>query len=94
VVHNVESLMWLGAAADDTPVTDKWLTVTGAVKSAQTFVCPLGTSFGDLGRRTGDVTCLRECKYRVASPVVASRVVKNTVSDPPGHVTQQLVLRS
>lgn len=47
VVHNVESLAWLADAMDGWPVTDKVLTVNGAVAEPKTFSVPLGTSFQD-----------------------------------------------
>ncbi|MHB9144773.1 MAG: 4Fe-4S dicluster domain-containing protein [Symbiobacteriia bacterium] len=43
VVQNVETLANLAAALAGTPVTEKWVTVTGAVRQAQTVRVPIGT---------------------------------------------------
>jgi Na+-translocating ferredoxin:NAD+ oxidoreductase RnfC subunit len=56
VVHNVESLLWLADAAEGRAVTDKWLTVAGAVAEPKTFVAPLGTPFADLVEFCGGPT--------------------------------------
>ncbi|MBI5831087.1 MAG: SLBB domain-containing protein [Armatimonadetes bacterium] len=56
VVHNVESLLWLANAADGLPVTDKWLTVTGAVAQPRTFTVPVGTPFSALLEFCGGAT--------------------------------------
>ena len=56
VVHNVESLLWLAEAADGRPVTEKWLTVTGAVASPKTFTTPVGTPFSALLEFCGGAT--------------------------------------
>lgn len=56
VVHNVESLLWLADAAEGRPAVDKFLTVTGAVATPQTFVAPLGTRFSELLEFCGGVT--------------------------------------
>lgn len=56
VVHNVESLAWLADAAEGRPVTEKWLTVTGAVAEPKTFVTPLGLSLQELIDFCGGVT--------------------------------------
>ncbi|MBP2641989.1 MAG: putative NADH:ubiquinone oxidoreductase, subunit RnfC [Firmicutes bacterium] len=43
-VVNAETLINIAAALDGTPVTDTFLTVTGAVKQPVTFKLPIGTS--------------------------------------------------
>jgi Na+-translocating ferredoxin:NAD+ oxidoreductase RnfC subunit len=45
VVSNVETLYNIGQAAKDIPVTEKFITVTGAVKNPCTFKIPIGTSY-------------------------------------------------
>ncbi len=45
VVSNVETLFNIGQAAKDIPVTEKFITVTGAVKNPCTFKIPIGTSY-------------------------------------------------
>jgi Na+-translocating ferredoxin:NAD+ oxidoreductase RnfC subunit len=47
VVNNVETLYNISAAWEDIPVTDKFITVSGAVNSPKTFVAPLGLSYLD-----------------------------------------------
>jgi len=47
VVNNVETLLNIAFAMEDRPVTDKYITVAGAVKNSGTFVVPIGTSFRD-----------------------------------------------
>ncbi|MDP4192371.1 MAG: 4Fe-4S dicluster domain-containing protein [Bacteroidota bacterium] len=48
IVNNVETFFNISRAAEGIPVTDKLLTVTGAVKKPSTFFAPLGTSFEKL----------------------------------------------
>src|SRR6516162_10016096 len=45
VVSNVETLYNVSMAERDVPVTEKFLTVTGAVKHAKSFWVPVGTTF-------------------------------------------------
>jgi Na+-translocating ferredoxin:NAD+ oxidoreductase RnfC subunit len=47
VVNNVETLMNVALAARGIPVTRKWITVTGAVRTPVTFAAPIGMSFHD-----------------------------------------------
>jgi Na+-translocating ferredoxin:NAD+ oxidoreductase RnfC subunit len=47
VVNNVETLYNISAAAEGTPVIEKFITVSGAVNSPITFVAPVGLSFRD-----------------------------------------------
>ncbi len=57
VVNNVESIANIGHAVDSqTPVTGKYLTVTGAVADPQTILVPIGTSFADCLAGAGGVT--------------------------------------
>ncbi len=48
VVNNVETLYNVSQADRDTPVTEKFLSVCGAVREAKSFWAPVGTSFRDL----------------------------------------------
>ena len=48
VVLNVETLWNLAEAKEGRPVTHKWVTVAGAVKSPGTFRVPLGVSIGEM----------------------------------------------
>ena len=47
VVNNVETLYNISAAADGTPVIEKFITVAGAVNHPVTFVAPIGISYRD-----------------------------------------------
>lgn len=47
VVNNVETLYNISAAIDGTPVTEKFITVAGAVNSPVTFIAPIGMSYSD-----------------------------------------------
>jgi len=59
VVNNVETFVNIAAAAEGRPVTHKWLTIAGAVRSPVTLRVPLGTSYRECiqaagGLATGD----------------------------------------
>src|SRR5437763_2311420 len=56
VVNNVETLYNVHYAAQDRPVTEKFLSVCGAVKDPQSFWAPVGTSFRDLIAIAGGAT--------------------------------------
>jgi Na+-translocating ferredoxin:NAD+ oxidoreductase RnfC subunit len=56
VVDNVETIVNIAAAAEGAPVTEKYVTVTGAVKEAVTVVVPVGTSFRDCITMAGGLT--------------------------------------
>ncbi len=56
VVDNVETIANIARAAEGTPVTDKYVTVTGAVKNAVTIVVPVGTSYRDCIDMAGGLT--------------------------------------
>ena len=56
VVDNVETIANIARAAEGTPVTEKYVTVTGAVKEAVTVVVPVGTSFRECIDLAGGLT--------------------------------------
>src|SRR5579872_6857177 len=56
VVNNVETLYNVSMAEKDTPVTEKFLCVCGAVKQPKSFWAPVGTSFRDLIAAAGGAT--------------------------------------
>jgi len=56
VVNNVETLYNVDLAARGTPVTQKFLSVCGAVKQPKSFWAPVGTSFRDLIALAGGAT--------------------------------------
>ncbi|MBI4811040.1 MAG: 4Fe-4S dicluster domain-containing protein [Ignavibacteriales bacterium] len=47
VVNNVETLYNISLADEDKPVTEKFITVAGAVNHPVSFIAPIGTSFSD-----------------------------------------------
>lgn len=47
VVNNVETLYNISAAIEDSPVVDKFITISGAVNNPITFVAPIGLSYRD-----------------------------------------------
>jgi Na+-translocating ferredoxin:NAD+ oxidoreductase RnfC subunit len=53
VVDNVETLYNINLAARNIPVTDKFVTVAGAVKKPATFAVPIGTSIAECIKLAG-----------------------------------------
>jgi Na+-translocating ferredoxin:NAD+ oxidoreductase RnfC subunit len=56
VVNNVETLYNISQAAQDIPVTNKFLSVAGCVKNPSSLFVPIGTSFKDLIAHAGGTT--------------------------------------
>jgi Na+-translocating ferredoxin:NAD+ oxidoreductase RnfC subunit len=56
VVNNVESFYNVYNAANDIPVTEKFVCVAGMVKKPSTFFTPIGTSYKDLIEHAGGTT--------------------------------------
>jgi Na+-translocating ferredoxin:NAD+ oxidoreductase RnfC subunit len=56
VVANVETLYNVRLAEQDTPVTEKFLSVCGAVREPKSFWAPVGTSFRELIALAGGAT--------------------------------------
>ncbi len=56
VVNNVETLRNISLASRDIPVTEKYITLAGAVRRPSTFAAPLGTSFRDAVNAAGGAT--------------------------------------
>ncbi len=56
VVNNVETLYNIARAADGMPVTQKWITVAGAVRKPVTFRAPIGMSFQEALAAAGGAT--------------------------------------
>src|ERR1041385_7866636 len=56
VVNNVETLYNVHYAREDRPVTQKFLSVCGAVREPKSFWAPVGTSFRDLIALAGGAT--------------------------------------
>jgi Na+-translocating ferredoxin:NAD+ oxidoreductase RnfC subunit len=56
IVVNVESLLNIHYALEGNPVVEKYVTVTGAVRSPRTFKVPLGVSMRELVEKAGGTT--------------------------------------
>jgi len=56
VVNNVETLLNIARAAQGIPVTRKWITVAGAVRTPVSFAAPIGMSFADAIAVAGGTT--------------------------------------
>ena len=56
VVDNTETIVNIAHAVNDIPVTQKYLTITGAVKNPVTTIVPVGTSFADCFELAGGLT--------------------------------------
>ena len=56
LVDNVETIVNVARAADGTPVTDKYLTVCGAVAQPLTTCVPVGISIADCIQLAGGAT--------------------------------------
>jgi Na+-translocating ferredoxin:NAD+ oxidoreductase RnfC subunit len=57
VVNNVQTLINVAKAMEDTPVTTRTFTVTGAVKKPVTVTVPVGTAFSEVLALAGGPTC-------------------------------------
>ena len=57
LVDNVETIINIAHAVDGKPVTDKYVTVTGAVAEPLTTVVPVGTSIADCVELAGGASC-------------------------------------
>ena len=56
VVTNIETLYNISLCNDDVPVTEKFLSVSGAVKNPLSFFAPIGMSFEDVIKVAGGVS--------------------------------------
>jgi Na+-translocating ferredoxin:NAD+ oxidoreductase RnfC subunit len=56
VVNNVETLRNISFAAQNHPVTTKYISIAGAVKHPSTFEVPIGISYADVIQATGGAT--------------------------------------
>ena len=93
VVLNVGTLTAIAGAMDGFPVTERMVTIGGAVRSPVTVSAPIGTAFEDLIGYAGGV--LEPCMYIEGGPLMgkvsreASGVVSKTTNGlialPPGH---------
>ena len=56
VVNNVETLFNISRAQDNLPVTNKFVSINGAVKKPASFFAPVGTPFNELIKMAGGTT--------------------------------------
>jgi len=82
VVCNVSTLYNISAAMRDIPVTERYVTVAGAVARPCTLLMPLGAPMAALLERAGGLT-QADCAYIVGGPCMGA--VANT---PDGVVTK------
>lgn len=87
VVCNVSTLANIAAALDGKKVTEKYVTVGGAVKSPVTLRVPVGISLQELMDAAGGTTCA--CKYLIGGPCMG-RVV-DTLDIPVTKTTGGLL---
>ncbi|HBW46602.1 TPA: electron transport complex protein RnfC, partial [bacterium] len=53
LVQNVHTLCWIDDADSGAPVTERYVTVGGAVRHPTTFLAPIGTPVSDLIEKAG-----------------------------------------
>ena len=87
VVCNVSTLANIAAALDGKKVTEKYVTVGGAVKNPVTLRVPVGISLQELMDAAGGTTCA--CKYLIGGPCMG-RVV-DTLDIPVTKTTGGLL---
>ena len=87
VVCNVSTLTNIAAALDGKKVTEKYVTVGGAVKNPVTLRVPVGISLQELMDAAGGPTC--DCKYIIGGPCMG-RVV-DTLDIPVTKTTGGLL---
>lgn len=87
VVCNVSTLVNISHALDGAPVTDKFVTVGGAVRHPVTLRVPVGISCEELMQAAGGTTC--ECRYIIGGPCMG-RVV-NSLDVPVTKTTGGLL---
>ncbi|GHS92615.1 NADH dehydrogenase [Synergistales bacterium] len=93
VVSNVSTLMYVAGAAQNIPVTEKYVTVSGAVSRPATLKAPIGISMKKLVDAAGGTTT--ECDYIIGGPCMGRvvtdidiPVIKTTggiIAIPKGH---------
>lgn len=91
VVQNVATLANVAAAVHhERPVTERYLTVTGAVNEPKTVRVPVGTSFRDAIARAGGVT-LPEGEYKVVVGGPMMGRLASSLDEPVTKTTSGLV---
>jgi Na+-translocating ferredoxin:NAD+ oxidoreductase RnfC subunit len=89
VVDNVETIINVGKAIRGTPVTHKYLTVTGAVREPLTTVVPIGTRFEDCLRAAGGCT-VDDPTYLVSGVMMGG--VSRDACDPVTKTTAGIIV--
>ena len=94
VVSNVSTVLNIANAIEGRPVTDKLVTISGAVAKPVTVECPIGTPLSELLKAAGGAVC--DCSYIVGGPLMgrvtddlSESVTKTTgglLAIPKGHV--------
>ena len=87
VVSNVSTVMNIADALEERPVTDKMVTVAGAVAHPVTVTCPVGTPLSLLLKAAGG--SLGDCTYIVGGPLMGA--VTEDLSQPVTKTTGGLL---
>ncbi|MDR3353733.1 MAG: SLBB domain-containing protein [Synergistaceae bacterium] len=87
VVLNVSTLTNVAAAAGDIPVTEKYVTVTGAVRRPATFRAPVGISMKRLVEEAGGVD--GDCAFIIGGPCMGR--VETDIDIPVGKATGGII---
>ena len=87
VVSNVSTVMNIADALEERPVTDKMVTVAGAVAHPVTVTCPVGTPLSLLLEAAGG--SLGDCSYIVGGPLMGA--VTEDLSQPVTKTTGGLL---
>lgn len=70
LVQNVGTLINIAEAVNGTPVTHKYVTVTGEVSRPVTLKVPLGTSYADCIRAAGGPSCSEDYSIIIGGPAM------------------------
>lgn len=89
VCDNVETIINVGKAVQGIPVTEKYVTITGAVASPLTMVVPIGTSFQDCLRAAGGCT-VDDPTYLVSGVMMGG--LSRNASDSVSKTTAGLIV--
>jgi Na+-translocating ferredoxin:NAD+ oxidoreductase RnfC subunit len=89
VVDNVETIINIGKAIEGSPVTEKYVTITGAVHRPLTTIVPIGTSFQECLRVAGG--CTVDDPTLLVSGVMMGGVSKDLLA-PVGKTTAGLIV--
>jgi len=89
VVDNVGTLINIARAVDGRPVTGRYVTVTGAVRSPMTLEVPIGTPFIDLIETAGGAT-VDDYSIVVGGPMMGSVTIDT--SQPVTKTTTGLIV--